>query len=200
MKWNEEKEKLYKLICEDKRSYEEIGRIYNVTGAAIKKVARRLEIPLVPRRIINPKETFNKGTGKTSICLYCGKEFRPYSQARGKFCSLECSAAYMKQRTIEDWKTGKNNGTEGYSCSTSVRNYLLKTHDYKCENCGWGAINPYTNRIPLQIHHIDGNSLNNVESNLQVLCPNCHSLTENFGSRNKNAVKGKSAYYGKAKG
>ena len=34
---------------------------------------------------------------------------------------------------------------------------------------------------------------------LQVLCPNCHSLTENFGSRNTNAPRGKSKYYGKAK-
>ena len=27
------------------------------------------------------------------------------------------------------------------------------------------------------------------ESNLQLLCPNCHSLTENFGSRNKNCSR-----------
>ena len=50
------------------------------------------------------------------------------------------------------------------------------------------------------VHHIDGNSLNNIESNLQLLCPNSHSLTENFGSRNKHAPKGKSTYYGKARG
>ena len=28
--------------------------------------------------------------------------------------------------------------------------------------------------------------------------PNCHSLTENFGSRNDNASSGRSIYYGKA--
>ena len=44
----------------------------------------------------------------------------------------------------------------------------------------------------------DGNSLNNQEVNLQVLCPNCHSLTPNFGSRNKNAPNGKSQYYRRA--
>lgn len=76
---------------------------------------------------------------------------------------------------------------------------MLKKHDYKCEKCGWGEINPFTNKTPLQIHHIDGNSLNNKEENLQLLCPNCHSLTENFGSRNKNAPEGRSVYYGKAK-
>ena len=81
-----------------------------------------------------------------------------------------------------------------------MRNYLLKKHNYKCEKCGWGEINIFTNRVPLQIHHIDGNSENNVESNLQVLCPNCHSLTENFGSRNKDIPEGKSEYFYKNKG
>ncbi len=32
-------------------------------------------------------------------------------------------------------------------------------------------------------------SFNNSEDNLQLLCPNCHALTENFGSRNKNSKR-----------
>jgi hypothetical protein len=32
-----------------------------------------------------------------------------------------------------------------------------------------------------------------------LLCPNCHSLTENFGSRNKNDLHLRSIYYGRAK-
>jgi predicted HNH restriction endonuclease len=75
----------------------------------------------------------------------------------------------------------------------------MEKYNGKCQICGWGEINPYTNKTPLQVHHIDGNSENNIENNLQLLCPNCHSLTENFGSRNKNAPRGKSTYYGKAK-
>lgn len=188
------------MIYKENIPYDKIGKIYGVSGAAIRKAAKRIWGNLPKRRAINPKETFNKGVAKTYNCLYCGKEYIPHYSSRNKFCCLECSTAYMKRQTIEDWKTGKNNGTEGYSCSSAVRNYLLQKHDYKCEKCGWGILNPYTNRVPLQIHHIDGNSLNNLESNLQVLCPNCHSLTENFGSRNKNAAKGRSVYYGKAKG
>ena len=37
------------------------------------------------------------------------------------------------------------------------------------------------------------------EENLQVLCPNCHAMTDNYGSRNKNATKGRSKYFGKSK-
>jgi predicted HNH restriction endonuclease len=50
-------------------------------------------------------------------------------------------------------------------------------------------MHPITGNIPLQIHHIDGDATNNKEENLQLLCPNCHTLTENYGSLNKNATR-----------
>lgn len=198
MKWNEEKDKLLQFINEGK-SYEEIGRMYSVTGSAIRKAAQRLGISLIRRRKINPNETFNKGRVHTETCLYCGKSFERYACLKGKFCSIECSVRYQKIKHVELWRSGKLSGTQCYTCSSFVRDYMLQKSNFRCERCGWGETNPYTNKVPLQIHHIDGNSENNAESNLQVLCPNCHSLTENFGSRNKNAPKGKSAYYGRAK-
>ena len=57
--------------------------------------------------------------------------------------------------------------------------------------------NQYSGKVPLQIHHIDGNCLNNKEENLQLLCPNCHSLTETFGNLNK---KSKRVYRNNKKG
>lgn len=199
MQWLNEKEKLKELINQG-LSYDEIGKLYNVSGAAIRKAAPRIGIQLPRRRRINSKETFNKGTAKTATCTYCGKTFVKYPASSNKYCCPECAHAHRKQQYIDNWKEGVISGTSNYTCSSFVRNYLLQKHNYKCEKCGWGEINPHTNRVPLQIHHIDGNSENNTEENLQVLCPNCHSLTENFGSRNDNAPKGKSAYYGKAKG
>ena len=50
--------------------------------------------------------------------------------------------------------------------------------------CGWAERNLFTNKIPLSLHHIDGNYKNNKVENLELLCPNCHALTDNFGSRN----------------
>lgn len=38
MKWIDEKENLINLIKKEKLSYEEIGRKYNVSGGAIKKL------------------------------------------------------------------------------------------------------------------------------------------------------------------
>lgn len=37
--------------------------------------------------------------------------------------------------------------------------------------------------IPLELHHINGNRFDNRLSNLQLLCPNCHALTNNYSGR-----------------
>lgn len=79
----------------------------------------------------------------------------------------------------------------------SIFRNMFEKNNCKCEKCGWGEVNKYTGRIPLQIHHMDGNCKNNNEENLQLLCPNCHSLTDNFGSTNKKATPGRSKYFGK---
>ena len=101
---------------------------------------------------------------------------------------------------IERWKNGEEDGLSGgYSVSKRIRRYFFEKYGCKCQKCGWGEKNEYTGVVPLQIHHIDGDCKNNKEENLQLLCPNCHSLTENFGSRNKTATEGRSEYFGSEK-
>jgi len=59
---------------------------------------------------------------------------------------------------------------------------LTELRGYKCENCGnetWLG-----QPIPLEVHHLDGDRLNNTLENLQLLCPNCHALTSNFKGKN----------------
>ena len=51
----------------------------------------------------------------------------------------------------------------------------------KCENTG----NWQGKSLSLQIDHIDGNNKNNELSNLRWLCPNCHTQTATYGSKNK---------------
>lgn len=60
------KSELENLIIDEALSYEAIGRIYNVTGAAIKKAAKKLGINLPKRRSINECEDFVKQNCKRS--------------------------------------------------------------------------------------------------------------------------------------
>lgn len=120
------------------------------------------------------------------FCLNCGKEI----PSRNKYCNNQCQNDYTYKQYIKNWKEGKVNGTKGTSeLSGHVVRYLFELNNNTCQCCGWNKINIFTNKVPLQIHHIDGDCTNNKEENLQLLCPNCHSLTENFGSRNKNCTR-----------
>lgn len=54
---------------------------------------------------------------------------------------------------------------------------------YACEFCG----NPgewQGKPLNLEVDHISGNRFDDRKENLRFLCPNCHSQTETFGSRN----------------
>lgn len=193
--WLEEEDTLRKLI-NDGVSYEKIGKKYNVTGNAIKKAAKNLNINLNKRREINPKEHFNRGKKQTHTCLNCGKEFDNNKNSKNKFCSNKCQTDYQYKEYIKRWKKGIENGICGeYNLSKHIKRYLLEKTNYKCEKCGWSEENPYTHKIPLEVHHMDGNYANNMEGNLQVLCPNCHSLTETYKSHNKKGRKDRRKYY-----
>ena len=64
---------------------------------------------------------------------------------------------------------------------------LVELRGHKCENCGTET---WLNQpIPLEVHHLDGDRLNNTLENLQLLCPNCHALTNNFKGKNMNGDK-----------
>lgn len=133
--------------------------------------------------IRNPKG--GKRKNEKCYCLNCGKEIK-----RGKYCDNTCYGEYKAKQYIERWKNGEENGLSGqYGIVTAVRHYIFEKNGDKCECCGKSYINPYTNLSVLQIHHKDGDCTNNKEENLQLLCPTCHAMTENFGSRNKNATR-----------
>jgi Zn finger protein HypA/HybF involved in hydrogenase expression len=87
---------------------------------------------------------------------------------------------------IEKWKIGLKTGMRGKTAiSAHIRRYLFEKFDFKCVMCHWDIVNKFTGNIPLEVNHIDGDYTNNQESNLELLCPNCHSLTDSYRSLNK---------------
>lgn len=115
----------------------------------------------------------------SDFCLNCGNKTRRRSY---KFCSCKCKSDYEYKQYIQDWKNGKNNGTNsnGFSISKRIRRYLWEKYEGKCSRCGWNTPNPIIKKPFLEIEHIDGNCTNNKEENLTLLCPNCHSLTTTY--------------------
>ena len=105
-----------------------------------------------------------------------------------KFCSNKCQGNYQQVKWIDQWKKGLLQGNRGIttrSVSAHIRTYLIKKFNNKCSQCGWSKKHPITGVVPLEIEHVDGNSENNVESNLKLLCPNCHALTPFYKNLNR---------------
>jgi 5-methylcytosine-specific restriction endonuclease McrA len=57
----------------------------------------------------------------------------------------------------------------------------------QCERCGIGRWRGKP--LSLQLHHVNGDGHDNRLENLQLLCPNCHSQTENYGGRNRRRAR-----------
>lgn len=56
----------------------------------------------------------------------------------------------------------------------------------KCEKCGQGVI-WQGERLPLELHHINGNHFDNRLENLMILCPNCHAIQPGNSGKNVGA-------------
>jgi hypothetical protein len=121
-------------------------------------------------------------------CRVCGKEV---GLPVGIYCSTKCQREFCYREYIERWKRGEVSGScKGECCSPHVRRYLTEIQEEQCAECGWDKRHPITKKVPLQIHHINGDPDDNSPENVVLLCPNCHSLTSTFGALNKGKGRG----------
>jgi len=94
------------------------------------------------------------------------------------------------EKKIEEYLT-----TNSYVKADRLKWKLFSTglKEYKCEKCGrthWEG-----EQISLQLHHINGDNTDNRLENLQILCPNCHSQTDNYcGANNRHDDVNKKYY------
>lgn len=100
-----------------------------------------------------------KGRGLTPYkCQHCHKEFLDSASTKRKFCSREC----VNKSSKETFKP---------VFSTVRKMMIARNMVEKCIRCGFNEFKQI-----LGIHHKDRNRHNNDLSNLEVLCPNCHSI------------------------
>lgn len=146
-------------------------------------------------------------------CLFCGANI-PFEKRRNKFCSKSCSASFNNQCVTRNPQKdrfcascGKRLSKRNKYCDDCAQKHvyhrsksvehartdearkrlLVDVRGYRCEICG---LSEWMGKpIPIELHHIDGDSDNNKEDNLQLLCSNCHGQTDNHKRRNKNGSR-----------
>ena len=112
------------------------------------------------------------------VCQHC---HYPLDVAWRRLCNL----CWSKPKMFRLRETGEYKIHPSWWIAPSIRKFLIKEAEYKCTVCWRGERNTTTWNVPLQIHHQDWNYKNNSKENLTVLCPNCHSLTENYWALNR---------------
>jgi len=142
-----------------------------------------------------------------NICLECWSviEVKTFvHEARWKrFCNQVCSWKYFwklnraewdkitKMNTIKDTNLKYLNGIkvnkDMFYCPSIIKRVLVEEFGHKCMNCG---LSKWLDKdIPLELHHEDGDCKNNLITNLKLLCPNCHTFTDNYKSKNKKSTR-----------
>lgn len=202
MRWNEYEEKKIVELTKNGFNSAEIAKILNRSKKSIKCKLKRLG------------EQYEKHNKKEKIIKYCVNCGNKITSRRAKFfCGHSCSAIYNNKKRREpkycvNCNTELNHKQKKY-CSSfccgehkrklifeqiekgdsklnskNYKNYLIFKYGEKCMDCGWCKTNKYSNKIPIELEHIDGNSENNSLGNLKLLCPNCHSLTPTYRALN----------------
>ena len=115
-----------------------------------------------------------------------------YSQVKRRMDDLNLDYSIFKGKSAVI-KTGRLNNVRKEdilkeNCKhqrTVLRRYIIKNNliPYKCAICGCTEWQGKT--LSLELDHINGINNDNRLENLRFLCPNCHSQTSTYGSRNQ---------------
>lgn len=185
------KEDLWKYLFEDKLNYEEIGKIYDCSGANIKKRAKKYGFILPQKRKINEKETFNKGKilsiNNKNTCPNCGG----YKYQTSRLCKNCSDKEKYEVRNHElGYYIGYGDNKKKYLASKlnevrkDARRFMENESEQEkvckyCENHEFDEI--------LEVHHLkpissfDEHSIIseiNNDENMVWLCPNHHRMLE----------------------
>jgi hypothetical protein len=130
---------------------------------------------------------------KEEILSWISEELTLFEIKTRLGCKYETLRSYLKRMDIEyagqQNRKGQQKGSNKYKDSSyytkkngpfihsaKLREKLIfeGKKQNKCEICGISTW--YERRVPLELHHKDGDHFNNELENLQILCPNCHAV------------------------
>lgn len=117
-------------------------------------------------------------------CIACGKEL--FKRHQVKFCDNACQSVYRWNEIKAKISRGQYD-VMPFSGNFILKRFLTETQGAECKKCG--LVEWMGQPVPLNVHHKDGDATNNTPNNMELLCLNCHGLTENFGKKNKRCTR-----------
>ncbi len=117
---------------------------------------------------------------KPPDCEVCGEPC-PSGKARtcGQTCYTELIRKEGREKRVARFLAGDATLAFG-EIKRAMIELGVKTRN--CDSCG--SSQWLGKKLVLELHHIDANHNNIAKENLELLCPNCHSITDNWRGRN----------------
>ena len=185
----------YKDICKELNCDKSLVAYYcgenkwqKKKDSLIEKENSKLEYEKIVCELVKNNDNINQ------VCILLGKRATNinYNYIKGIIDKYNIDISHFKINTQTQIKKYKEIDYilcehSPYKTISSLRTRLIKEglKEEKCECCGnteWLG-----EKIPLQLHHINGVRDDNRIENLQLLCPNCHAFTDTYcGSNIKN--------------
>lgn len=144
------------------------------------------EIEQIIREAISKSKSMAEASSKTTMNF---KTFRKYAKEFHIYLPNPTGKGIYKPRmkgktSIEDILKGLHPEYQTFKLAKRLLKDGIKSHI--CEICN---LTDWNNRpIPLELDHIDGNPYNHVNSNIRLICPNCHAQTSTYRGKNKKGL------------
>lgn len=155
---------------------------FNIDGDKFKELLNEKSIKEISKELGFSISTIRKHAKKyieksKYFCQSCGEELKS-KKRKNKFCNSECNQNFIFEKTLSKFEKGE------IKDSKTIISIFKKNKIYKCQVCKNEGV--WENKkLTLQVDHVDGDSTNNLPSNIRLLCPNCHTQTETWGIKNK---------------
>lgn len=134
----------------------------------------------------------NKSISMRGACSKIGMKFSTFIRKAKKLNCYNPNQNWNKGKNVLTDERVKSKYVDSLFCINSlarreyIKRLIVSTNllDYKCFECGLEKI--WNNKIiSLHLDHINGIRNDNRIENLRFLCPNCHSQTETYCSKEK---------------
>ena len=147
------------LLASQGVSQKEIGTRYSLPQTKISRLLKKAGF-------IYKKDIY--------ICKECNKNKIEKDRL---YCSKYCESKHRDNMLVGEITEGK------ISNRRTLRRILLKLNGHICSTCSnteWMGV-----PITLELEHINGNPYDDKLKNLKMVCPNCHSQTPTYKSKNR---------------
>ena len=175
MVYREERIQLTKEFIQEQlncgKSLAGIAREFSYATSTVVKAAKK-------HNVVSNARPGPRRLRRQRYCLYCRTPLIGRTKRNNKYCDRLCWQTHKAEDNFAKWARNEWISAKlGLVLRTSIIEQIAQG---KCELCGWREKNPFSGAYVLHIHHKDGKNQNNKRNNIAVLCPNCHSLTENY--------------------